>query len=215
MKNKRLLKHFVYSKKIQKKLNTFKKLSFVETIISKRGKEKNRILLNNLNQNSLNLTDRKIESKSIVSKIINNQSKELLDGKIRNIFLDTSFLNETNSIEVDNNIYYNKTSSSIENNHSFRGNRHRIFLGDIISKTPKEKSNNCSEIKLNINQIEQLKKEKIKKLSFDNKINLRFNYIELKNNKTKNCYKRNINMVCASKLESFSIICKNEKKAKL
>ena len=214
MKNKRRLKQFVYSKKIQKKPNTFKKLSFVETIISKRRTEKNRILLNNLNQNSLNLTDRKIESKSIVSKIINNQSKELLDGKIRNIFLDTSFLNETNSIEVDNNIYYNKTSSSIENNHSFRGNRHRIFLGDIISKTPKEKNNNCREIKLNINQIEQLKKEKIKKLSFDNKINLRFNYIELKNNKTKNCYRRNINMVCISKLESFSIICKNEKKAK-
>ena len=213
-KNKKHLKQFVYSKKIQKKPNNFKKLSYLETIISKRRAEKNRILLNNFNRNSLNLTDRKIGSKTIVSKILNNQSKELLDGKIRNIFLDSSFLNETNSIEVDNNIYSNKTSSSIDYNHSFRGNRHRIFLGDIISRTPKEKNNNCREIKININQIEQLKEKKNKKLSFDNKINLRFNYIELKNNNTKNRYSRNINMVCVSKLESFSIICKKEKKNK-
>ena len=213
-KNKKNLKQFVYSKKIQKKPNIFKKLSYIETIISKRRSENNKILLNNYNRNSLNLTDRKIGSKSIVSKILNNQSNELLDGKIRNIFLDSSFLNETNSIEVDNNIYSNKTSSTIDNNHSFRGNRYRMFLGDVISQTPKEKNNNCREIKININQIEQLKEEKNKKLSFDSKINLRFNYIELKNNKTKNRYSRNINMVCVSKLESFSIICKNEKKVK-
>ena len=215
IKKKKPFKQFVYSKKIQKNPKIFKKMSYIESIINKRKAERHKILSNNFIHKKLNLTDRKIESKSIVSKIINNKSKELLDGKIRNIFLDSSFLNETNKLDADNNIYSNKTSSRIDYNHSFRGNRHRIFLGEIISPKEKQNANNCREIKVNIRQIEQLKNEKNKRLSFDEKINLRFNCIELKNNKVKNSNNININKIYASNLvESFSIISKNEKKAK-
>ena len=207
IKKKKSLKQYVYSKKIQKRPKIFKKLTYADSLKNKRKAEKYRMILNNFNNNSFNLTERNLESKNIVSKIINNQSNELLDGKIRNIFLDSSFLNEANSIDVDKNKYYYKTSSSIDNNHSYRGNRHRMLLGEVYS--PDYKDNNCREIKININQIEKIIKEKEKK-SVENKINLRFNYIELKINKVNNNINTDKSVNSISNLvDSFSIVSKN------
>ena len=234
LKNKKNIKKFIYSKKIQKqpfhKITVNKKESSIDTLIKKR-----KIFINKkINRNSYHLTDRKIESKNIASKIINNHCSELVDGKIRNIFLDSSFLNEANSIDVDgiNNIYTHQNSSSIDNNHSFRGKKHRIFLGNVIpSSSSYEKDNkykyktiditkdnsNYREIKINFQQIEELKKEKIKNknLSFNNKINIRFNYITFQGKKYNNKINNNnyANIICPL-VNSFSIISEPKKEDK-
>ena len=235
-------KPYIYSKKIQKqayiKSKIFKKIPFTESLaLSKKrkdekdkGKEKEKekekkreenknkkIFINkNVNYNSINLTERKIQSKSIASKIINNRSKEL-DGKIRNIFLDSSFLNEVNSNDTDS-FSHIKIFSSIDNNRSYRAKRHKILMGDFISPCHKYSNNtishsynngNYKEIKIDFNYFENPKKYKNEILSsFDRKINLRFNHLDFQGEKIKK--ENNINNIklyqICNLVDSFSII---------
>ena len=223
IKKKQPLKQYVYSKKIQKQPKIFKKTTYLDSVINKKKAEKKKLFINKkiINSNrSLNLTDRKLDKNNIVSKIINNQSNELIDGKIRNIFLDSSFLNEANSINSENigNDYINHNSLSLDNNHSYRGFRHRIFLNDIISPNRPQKDNNYREIKINFHHIEEMKKEREKELlSFNNKIKLRFNEIvfneqdnkkEVNNNKEKK-------LEISKLVNSFSIVTDKKDSKKL
>ena len=221
LKNKKPLKQYVYSKKIQKQPKLFKKISYTDSAVNKNKVKRKKIFRNKRiynNNKSLNLTDRKIDENNIVSKIINNQSNELIDGKIRNIFLDSSFLNERNSIDRESigNNYINHNSLSLDNNHSYRGFKHKIFLNENISpnRIP-QKENNYREIKINFHHIEEMKKEREKNLlSFNNKIKLRFNYILF----SEPIMKKEVNKKNEIKLEisylvnSFSILDKKESK---
>ena len=221
MKKKKPLKQYVYSKKFQKipyiKTNIYKKVS-VNQPINKRKKINDRIIIKKRNyQNYSNLIDRKIEdNNSIVSKIINNQSNELLDGKIRNIFLDSSFLNEGNrDDDYINNIFYTQNNTSIENNRYDRMKRHRILSSiENIKQNNTNNNNNSREIKINFRIIDKLKQENMKKLSsFHKKIHIRHNYMIFNenNNNNKNKIKSSYNTLSISNLiNSFSIISKND-----
>ena len=141
-----------------------------------------------------------------------------MDGKIRNIFLDSSFLNEPNPNDSDS-MSHIKVNSSIDANRSYKAKRHRILIGDSISPSYKYSSNtishcifndnNYKEIKIDFNYIENPKKYKNLILSsFDRKINLRFNYIEFKGEKIKtdnNIYNNNLFKI-SFLVNSFSII---------
>ena len=225
IKNKKSLKQYVYSKKIQKqpfnKSKKFKKNSLINSLINRKMIINKKLLINKkIIGKSFCLTDRRLEGNSIVSKIINNKSNKLLDGKIRNIFLDSSFLNKENTfddISINNNTSNNDRYSSIDNNHSFRGFKNRILLGEIIS--PKNKTNNNTnsrEIKIDFRQLEKKKQEKNKYyLSFDNKIQLRFNEIESHVNKNKNIRYTNLKfnenfLIISNLVESFTIISKKD-----
>jgi len=222
MKKKKPLKQYVYSKKFQKipymKTNIYKKIS-VNKPINKQKKINDRIIIKKRNyHNYSNIIDRKIEdNNSIVSKIINNQSNELLvDGKIRNIFLDSSFLNEGNrEDDYINNIFYSQSKTSIENNRYDRIKRHKILSSiDNIKQNNTNDNNNSREIKFNFRIIDKLKKENIKNLStFHKKIHIRHNYMIFNenNDNNKNKIKLNNNTLSISNLiNSFSIICKND-----
>ena len=146
--------------------------------------------------------------------------------------MDSSFLNEANSIDVEgvSNIYTHQNSSSIDNNHSYIGKKHRILLGNIIPSSlsyeknnkykyktidTKKDINNYREIKINFNQFEELKNVKHKKLSFDNKINIRFNYITFQGKKeNNNNINRNNEYRISKSVNSLSIISISKKEVK-
>ena len=230
LKKKNNLKKFIYSKKIQKqpfhKAKINKKESSIDALIKNR-----KIFINKkINRNSYHLTERKMDSKNIVSKIINNLSNELVDGKIRNIFLDSSFLNEANSIDVEGiKIYTHQNSSSIDNNHSYTSKKHRILLGNINPSSlsyeknnkykyktidTKKDINNYREIKINFNQIGELKDVRHKNLTFDNKINIRYNYITFQGKKKNNINNKNNIYSISNSVDSFSIISISKKEDK-
>ena len=221
IKDKKPTQYYVYSKKIQKKpyrkMNLIKKNTYVENLLNKNMIINNKILINKtIIGKSFSLTAKKLEGNegnSIASKIINNKSIELLDGKIRNIFLDSSFLKNRNKNYIDN-MHLNKTpnnriysNNDINNTHSAL--KHRVLLGEILSPRINANTNdNSREIKIDLRLLEKMKKEKNKTLcSIDKKIYLRFNQIKFDEDKNKKNFNYNNQLFIISNLvDSFTIL---------
>ena len=218
IKKRKPKSEYIYSKKFQKIPYTklFKKVAVKPFINKKKIINKNSVIINRnklYREHVSCLTDRKIDGGSIVSKIINNQSNELSDGKIRNIFLDSSFLNE--KLKEEDNSYNHNNSSSIDNI-SYR--RRRINISNrILSPNPTRKYNtintNSREIKINFRIINKLRQEKNEKIVNNSKIQFRYNYFvfdENKNNKKKSNDKKE-SYVISNLVNSFSIIISKHK----
>ena len=225
-------KKFIYSKKIQKTnifSKKFKKISKVDPLINKRKAQANQYLINKReNYNSMNLSCGKLKRNNVFTKIINNQSNELVDGQIRNIFLDSSFLNEQNLL-VDNddeinNIFLSKNNSTIE---YYSNKEHKNKIRDILlkegilsvnkgatggseSKDKKDNENDVDdynrEIKINLNLNEEFYKQNKSKIYLRNNFN---HMIFIENNNYKNGKKKITydSLVISNLVESFSIIC--------
>ena len=183
IQKRKTLNQFVYAKKIQKipYMKVYKKISVKRKMTNN---NKNKLIINRRNYNYSSLTDKKIDDDedSIVSKIINNRKSELSDGKIRNIFLDSSFLNEKNSKEED--VYNININSSIDNTRNKKKNinlLNKIFSPNISNRRYNTISTNSREIKINFRMIKELKQEKNKKL-VNNQIQIRNNTIEINDN---------------------------------
>ena len=223
---KKTKKKFIYSKKIQKNIifsKKFKKISKVDPLISKRKAQTNKKLVNKGKEyNSINLSCGKLRRNNIFAKIINNQSSELVDGQIRNIFLDSSFLNEQN-FQVDNdddihNIFLSKNNSTIEY-YSNKDHKNKVrdilfkegilpyYKGNASGSEIKENNDNDynREIKINLNLNDEFyKKNKSKIYLRDN-----FNHmVFIENNNYKKCKRKSIynSLAISNSVESFSII---------
>ena len=222
-------KKFVYSKKIQKTnifSKKFKKISKVDPLINKKKAQTNKYLINKEESyNSMNLSCGKLKRNNIFTKIINNQSDELVDGKIRNIFLDSSFLNEQNFLvdkdEEIHNIFLNKNNSTIE---YYSNKEHKNKVRDILLKegiltdnkgTVDDNENNGNEndandynreIKINLNLNDEFYKKNKSKIYLRNNFN---NSIFIENNNYKNGKRKTAydSLVISNSVQSFSIIC--------
>ena len=222
-------KKFVYSKKIQKTnifSKKFKKISKVDPLINKKKAQTNKYLINKEESyNSMNLSCGKLKRNNIFTKIINNQSDELVDGKIRNIFLDSSFLNEQNFLvdkdEEIHNIFLNKNNSTIE---YYSNKEHKNKVRDILLKegiltdnkgTVDGNENNGNEndandynreIKINLNLNDEFYKKNKSKIYLRNNFN---NSIFIENNNYKNGKRKTAydSLVISNSVQSFSIIC--------
>ena len=214
---KKSSKKFIYSKKIQKtkaKISTKKisKTLKVEKKIDKIKMQKNKIFINRRNNSldkSLNLSHKKIDGSNIVSKIINNQTNELLNGKIRNIFLDSSFLKEVNN-EQDNQI---TESLTYKDNKNINEKLNKQIISNN-NNDKKENENYNREIKLFLGFKDEFKNGNDNKSSLEGKIYIRNNYIIFnENNKIKDNVINKDNKIynISNLVNSFSIICKKEK----
>ena len=214
IKNKKS-NHYIYSKKIQKvpykKINFIKQNTFVERLINKSKTLNNKILKNKtIIGKTFSLTGKKLEGNSIASKIINNKSNELLDGQIRNIFLDSSFLNNGNYIDDMplNKTPINTCYSFNEQTKSHSEFKHRALIGEIFSPPININNNNNSrEIKIDLRLLEKMKKERNKTLkSIGNKIQLRFNHIvfDEDNNKNNSNYDNKL-LIISNRVENFTM----------
>ena len=203
IQKRKTLNQFVYAKKIQKTpyMKVYKKISVKRKMTNN---DKNKVIINRRNYNYSSLTDKKIDDDedSIVSKIINNRKSELSDGKIRNIFLDSSFLNEKNSKEED---VYNINLLN------------KIFSPNISNRRYNTISTNSREIKINFRMIKELKQEKNKKL-VKNQIQIRNNIIEINDNEynkkksNSNGNKQSCENFVISNLDSFNMITEKNNK---
>ena len=214
IKNKKS-NHYIYSKKIQKipykKINFIKQNTYVERLINKSKTLNNKILKNKtIIGKTFSLTGKKLEGNSIASKIINNKSNELLDGQIRNIFLDSSFLNNGNYIDDMplNKTPINTCYSFNEQTKSHSEFKHRALIGEIFSPPININNNNNSrEIKIDLRLLEKMKKERNKTLkSIGNKIQLRFNHIvfDEDNNKNNSNYDNKL-LIISNRVENFTM----------
>jgi hypothetical protein len=222
IQKRKTLSQFVYAKKFQKipYLKVYKKISVKRKMTYN---NQNKVIINRKNYNYSTLTDKKIDDDedSIVSKIINNRKSELSDGKIRNIFLDSSFLNEKNSKEED--IYNIHTNSSIDNTSNNKKNinlSNKIFspnISNISNRRYNTISTNSREIKINFRMINELKQEKNKKL-LTNKIQIRNNIVEINDNEynkkklNSSGNKQSCEDFVILNLDSFYFITKQENK---
>jgi hypothetical protein len=220
-------KKFIYSKKIQKAnifSKKFKKISKVDPLINKRKAQTNKYLVNKAeNFNSMNLSCGKLKRNNIFSKIINNQSDELVDGQIRNIFLDSSFLNEQNLLvnkdDEINNIFLNKNISTIE---YYSNKEHKNKVRDILfkegilsdnkgtgtgSNSNKNDDNDYNrEIKINLNLNNEFYKKNRSRIYLRNNFNhmVFIDKNNYKNGKRKTAYE---SLTISNSVQSFSIIC--------
>jgi hypothetical protein len=214
----------IYSKKIQKTnifSKKFKKISKVDPLINKRKVETNKHLVNKGKiYNSMNLSCGKLKRNKIFAKIINNQSDELVDGQIRNIFLDSSFLNEptfqADNDEESHNIFLNKNNSIIE---YYSNKKHKNKVRDILLKEgilPNDKGTiNGSEIngnddndynreiKINVNLNDEFYKNKNKIYIRNNSNHMNFIENNRKNGKRKTTYNA---LAISNSVQSFSFI---------
>ena len=227
-------KKFIYSKKIQKTnifSKKFKKISKVDPLINKRKAQTNKYLVNKgENFNPMNLSCGKLKRNNIFTKIINNQSDELVDGQIRNIFLDSSFLNEQNFLvdkdEEIHNIFLSKNNSTIE---YYSNKEHKNKVRDILLKegilsdnkgTASGGENNVNEnddnddndddynreIKINLNLNDEFYKKNKSKIYFRNNFN---HMVFIENNNYKNGKRKTAydSLAISNSVQSFSIIC--------
>ena len=119
----------------------------------------------NKNKNIANLNISGIKGKNLIKKIINNQSKDVLDGEIRNIFIDSNFPFKNKNLNNKSNTIYT----------SYKGKKNKFNLD----------SYNDREIEIKFKHVDYLNKEINKS---PNKINLRsnsFSYNILKKNVNK------------------------------
>lgn len=183
-KRKEISYKYIYKKKIQQtsrnnnkdKFYTYNNFSSKQIFKSKNTLDK---------KINLNLIKRKI-----INKIINNQSEEVINDKIRNVFIAPNNINKT--IYKKNNI-----------NHSFKQSKENKNL--IKLNLNHKKKATVTEIEVNF-------KRNIKDISSEkNKINLRFKEIIYENNKKKNIYINNQSYFTKTFVDSFSLNCeKNE-----
>ena len=217
-------KKFIYSKKIQKTnifSKKFKKISKVDPLINKRKVETNKHLVNKGKiYNSMNLSCGKLKRNKIFAKIINNQSDELVDGQIRNIFLDSSFLNEppfqADNDEESHNIFLNKNNSIIEyySNKKHKNKVRNILLKEGILPNDKGTINGSEingnddndynrEIKINVNLNDEFYKNKNKIYIRNNSNHMNFIENNRKNGKRKTTYNA---LAISNSVQSFSFI---------
>ena len=161
IKEKKLLHKCIYKKKIYKIpcRNSISKFYTFNTSL-----QKMKIKVINKNKNIANLNISGIKGKNLIKKIINNQSKDVLDGEIRNIFIDSNFPFKNKNLNNKSNTIYT----------SYKGKKNKFNLD----------SYNDREIEIKFKHVDYLNKEINKS---PNKINLRSNSFSY------NIWKKNVN----------------------
>ena len=161
IKEKKLLHKCIYKKKIYKIpcRNSISKFYTFNTSL-----QKMKIKVINKNKNIANLNISGIKGKNLIKKIINNQSKDVLDGEIRNIFIDSNFPFKNKNLNNKSNTIYT----------SYKGKKNKFNLD----------SYNDREIEIKFKNVDYLNKEINKS---PNKINLRSNSFSY------NIWKKNVN----------------------
>lgn len=161
IKEKKLLHKCIYKKKIYKIpcRNSISKFYTFNTSL-----QKMKIKVINKNKNITNLNISGIKGKNLIKKIINNQSKDVLDGEIRNIFIDSNFPFKNKNLNNKSNTIYT----------SYKGKKNKFNLD----------SYNDREIEIKFKNVDYLNKEINKS---PNKINLRSNSFSY------NIWKKNVN----------------------
>ena len=191
IKRKEFSYKFIYKKKIQQisRNNDLKKY-YTYNNSSKRILKNEHILNRKANINFNNIDNSLIKRKIIVNKIINNKSKDVINDEIRNVFISPNYKDKI--IFQKNNI-----------NHSLISTKEDMNLLKLNSDYKNKKD--VTEIEVNFKRsINNILTEK-------NKINIRFNEIIYKWNKSKkkNLYIKYKNNFSKCLVNSFCLNCNN------
>ena len=191
IKRKEFSYKFIYKKKIQQisRNNDLNKY-YTYNNSSKRILKNEHILNRKANIIFNNIDNSLIKRKIIVNKIINNKSKDVINDEIRNVFISPNYKDKI--IFQKNNI-----------NHSFKSTKEDMNLLKLNSDYKNKKD--VTEIEVNFKRsINNILTEK-------NKINIRFNEIIYKWNKSKkkNLYIKYKNNFSKCLVNSFCLNCNN------
>ena len=191
IKRKEFSYKFIYKKKIQQisRNNDLNKY-YTYNNSSKRILKNEHILNRKANINFNNIDNSLIKRKIIVNKIINNKSKDVINDEIRNVFISPNYKDKI--IFQKNNI-----------NHSIKSTKEDMNLLKLNSDYKNKKD--VTEIEVNFKRsINNILTEK-------NKINIRFNEIIYKRNKSKkkNLYIKYKNNFSKCLVNSFCLNCNN------